>query len=54
MSGTIPLRGARTPDGMLSHDVLLQVRFLDRSDDAALFAHVTDDDLMQVAPVDES
>jgi sporulation protein YlmC with PRC-barrel domain len=33
------------PRGLLTHDVLLQVRFLDRSDDEALFAHITEADL---------
>ena len=33
------------PRGWLTHDVLLQVRFLDRSDDGALFAHITLEDL---------
>ena len=31
--------------GLRSHDVLLQARFLERSDDAALFAHITEEDL---------
>lgn len=38
------------PHGILAHDVLLQVRFLDRSDDAALFAHITEEDLKHLAP----
>ena len=33
------------PVGPLQHDVLIQVRFLDRSDDLALFAHITKEDL---------
>jgi hypothetical protein len=33
------------PHGVLSHEVLLQRRFLDRSDNDALFAHITEEDL---------
>jgi sporulation protein YlmC with PRC-barrel domain len=40
------------PHGLLSHDVLLQRRFLDRSDDDALFAHITEDDLKHLAPAE--
>lgn len=40
------------PHGLLSHDVLLQTRFLDRSDDAALFVHITEDDLKHLAPAE--
>jgi sporulation protein YlmC with PRC-barrel domain len=36
------------PHRLLTHDVLLQARFLDRSDDAALFAHITEDDLVHL------
>lgn len=38
------------PHGLVSHDVLLQARFLDRSDDAALFAHITEEDLKHLPP----
>jgi sporulation protein YlmC with PRC-barrel domain len=38
------------PHGLVAHDVLLQARYLDRSDDAALFAHITDEDLNHLAP----
>lgn len=38
------------PHGLVAHDVLLQARFLDRSDDAALFAHITEEDLKHLAP----
>jgi uncharacterized protein YrrD len=33
------------PSGLLTHDVLLQVRFLDRSEDEVLFAHISEEDL---------
>jgi uncharacterized protein YrrD len=33
------------PSGLLTHDVLMQVRFLDRSADDVLFAHIGEDDL---------
>lgn len=38
------------PDGFFTEDVLLQVRFLGRSDDLALFAHLTDEDLKNLRP----
>ena len=38
------------PEGFFKEDVLLQVRFLGRSDDAALFARLTDEDLSQLEP----
>ena len=38
------------PAGFFTEDVLLQVRFLGRSDDLALFAHLTDDDLQHLQP----
>jgi sporulation protein YlmC with PRC-barrel domain len=38
------------PDGFFKEDVVLQVRFLDRSDDAALFARLRDEDLEQLTP----
>jgi sporulation protein YlmC with PRC-barrel domain len=37
-------------DGLWQHDVVLQVRFLDRSDDLALFAHLSDRDLERLEP----
>ncbi len=33
------------PDILLTHDVLIQTRFIDRGDDLALFAHITEDDV---------
>lgn len=36
--------------GFFTADVLLQVRFLGRSDDLALFAHLTEDDLHHLQP----
>lgn len=38
------------PAGFFKQDVLLQVRFLGRSDDMALFAHLTEDDLQHLQP----
>lgn len=38
------------PAGFFREDVLLQVRFLGRSDDLALFAHLTEDDLQHLQP----
>ncbi len=38
------------PDGWWQHDVVLQVRFLDRSDDLALFATLTDKDIEDMPP----
>ncbi|TMC50532.1 MAG: hypothetical protein E6J14_02955 [Chloroflexi bacterium] len=38
------------PDGFFKEDVVLQVRFLDRSDDLALFAHLTEEDLKHLEP----
>lgn len=38
------------PAGLFGTDVLLQVRFLDRSDDLALFAHLTKTDLEHLQP----
>jgi sporulation protein YlmC with PRC-barrel domain len=37
------------PAGLLTHDVLLQVRFLDRSEDYVLFAHISEDDFKNLA-----
>lgn len=39
------------PGGFFKEDVLLQVRFLGRSDDLALFAHLTEDDLQHLKPL---
>jgi hypothetical protein len=36
--------------GFFKEDVLLQVRFLGRSDDLALFAHLTEADLEHLKP----
>jgi sporulation protein YlmC with PRC-barrel domain len=38
------------PDGWRQNDVVLQVRFLERSDDLALFAHLTERDIEQMPP----
>ena len=38
------------PAGFFKEDVLLQVRFLGRSDDLALFAHLTEEDLQHLEP----
>ena len=38
------------PDGFFTEDVILQVRFLDRSDDLVLFAHLTEADLEFLSP----
>jgi len=38
------------PVGFFKEDVLLQVRFLDRSDDLALFAHLTEADIARLQP----
>ena len=38
------------PSGFFTEDVLLQVRFLGRSDDAALFAHLSENDLQHLQP----
>lgn len=38
------------PSGFFTEDVFLQVRFLGRSDDLALFAHITEADLAQLRP----
>lgn len=38
------------PSGFFKEDVLLQVRFIGRSDDLALFAHLTDEDLRHLQP----
>ena len=41
------------PSGLLTHDVLLQVRFLDRSEDYVLFAHISEEDLKHLAEFKE-
>jgi uncharacterized protein YrrD len=38
------------PVGFFTEDVILQVRFLERSDDAALFARLTEDDVRHLQP----
>ncbi|MDB5067407.1 MAG: hypothetical protein JWM18_3841 [Chloroflexi bacterium] len=38
------------PDRLLEHDVLIQVRFLERSDDAALFVRMTPEDIQHLPP----
>jgi len=38
------------PGGLFKHDVVLPVRFLDRGDDLALFADLTEDDLHNLRP----
>jgi hypothetical protein len=38
------------PDGWRQNDVVLQVRFLERSDDLALFARLTARDIEQMPP----
>ncbi len=38
------------PEGFWKHDVVLQVRFLERSDDLALFARLSDKDIEQLQP----
>lgn len=38
------------PSGLFKHDVFVPVRFLDRSDDLALFVDLTESDLEQLAP----
>jgi uncharacterized protein YrrD len=38
------------PSGFFEHDVVIQVRFLERSQDGALFVHMTPEDLKQLTP----
>jgi uncharacterized protein YrrD len=38
------------PIGFFEHDILVQVRFLERSDDGALFVHMTPDDIQHLPP----
>ena len=38
------------PEGFFPHDVLLQMRFLDRSEDDVLFAHISEEDLKHLQP----
>ena len=38
------------PVGLLEHDVVIQIRFLERSDDGALFVHMTPEDLKHLQP----
>jgi uncharacterized protein YrrD len=37
------------PVGLFTHDVVVQVRFLDRSDDLALFVRMTAEDVAKLA-----
>jgi sporulation protein YlmC with PRC-barrel domain len=37
------------PNGFFTHDIVVQVRFLDRSDDMALFVRMTKDDIANLA-----
>ena len=37
-------------EGLFKQDVLLQIRFLGRSDDLALFAHLTEADIARLQP----
>ena len=41
------------PAGFFKHNVVVQVRFLDRSDDMALFVRMTSDDIAQLAAFEE-
>ena len=38
------------PDGFFKHEVILPRRFLDRSDDLALFAHLSEEELERLKP----
>jgi len=38
------------PEGFFKSDVILPRRFLDRSDDAALFANIEEEDLEKLRP----
>ena len=38
------------PEGFFKEDVLLQIRFLGRSDDLALFAHLSEADIARLTP----
>jgi len=38
------------PDGLFRKEVILPRRFLDRSDDAALFANIDEDDVAHLEP----
>jgi hypothetical protein len=40
------------PTGLFAHDVVVQVRFLDRSDDMALFVRMTPEDVAKLAGFD--
>jgi hypothetical protein len=41
------------PVGFFKHNVIVQVRFLDRSDDMALFVRMTSDDVAKLAAFEE-
>jgi sporulation protein YlmC with PRC-barrel domain len=38
------------PDGFFKHDVVLPIRFIDRADDLALFAHLDESDVEHLKP----
>ena len=38
------------PDGFFKRDVVLPIRFIDRADDLALFAHLDESDVEQLKP----
>jgi hypothetical protein len=38
------------PDGLFKSDVVIQVRFLERSDDGALFVHMSPEDVRRLKP----
>lgn len=38
------------PDGFFKRDVVLPIRFIDRADDMALFAHLDDSDIVHLKP----
>jgi sporulation protein YlmC with PRC-barrel domain len=42
------------PTGLLTHDVVIQVRFLDRSDDTSLFVSMTPDEVERLAAFGEA
>jgi uncharacterized protein YrrD len=37
------------PNGLFKHDLVVQVRFLDRSDDLVLFVRMTPEDISKLA-----
>jgi hypothetical protein len=42
------------PEGLLQHEVVMPRRFIGRSDDAALFARLSEDDLQHLEPFQAS